>query len=283
MATSNLGINIRAMDQFSGTFSKLKTELTGVKAAAGGLSSAFGTLASAGAMLGVGIGTAALVQFGREVAALGINMQEARGSFEALSRSANINSSGMLDDLRKASRGMTSDLDLIQSANRALMADNQVVLSNLTTIYQAAAIGADALGISVSDAFDRMTKSISAMQVRGLKEFGINVDASAANDAYAASLGRVASSLTQTEIEAAFATAAVAEMNDLITRAGPQVDSAGDNIDQFTSSIQNLKTALGELAVSTFATYLAPLLSVNSNWSLPVKLPDAICLAWAIS
>lgn len=244
MANANLGIIIRAVDQFSGTFRKLANDLGVSQKAVGAMTGALAAI-TASAVAGK------FVEIGKEVVALGIDAEEVRGSFDSLARSAGMNSSRMLSDLRKASRGMSNDLDLMKSANRAFLSDNKVVAQNLTTIYEAAAIGADALGVGVTEAFDRITRSITTMQSRGLKEFGINIDQAAAFDAYARGIGKVADELSTAEQEIAFANAVLPELRDLISRSGSSADSAGDNIDQFRSSIENLKIAMGELVVSS--------------------------------
>lgn len=244
MANSVLGILIKAQDQFSGQFGKLQTQIKGVQSGLTGLSTAMGTL-------GVGLSALAIARFGQESLRLAMDLEEAKGAFNNLATAAGANSASMLDSLRRASRGMTSELELIQSANRALLADSKVVIDNLDSIYRTAALGADALGISTTEAFDRMVKSISAMQTKGLKEFGINIDQSQAMDAFAASIGKVASELSIAEQETAFANAAIKEMEDLLARSGDAALSAADKFDIMNSSITNMKTAFGEMLASS--------------------------------
>lgn len=228
-------------DAFSGTFDKLQGGI-------GGVSTSFKTVAAAvgGALAGMKVAESI-----GEMVNLATEMEEVRGVFDNLTKAAGVNSNQMLVNLRTASRGMTSDLDLLRSANRAYLADNQEVFRNLDTIYKAAAIGADALGLSVTQAFDEMTQAIAVQQSRALKRFGINVDASEANEAYAKSMGTVASKLTSAQKEAAFAQEAIRQLDDLIKRSGDTALSTADKIDIYRASVVNMKTAMGDALVQS--------------------------------
>lgn len=260
MGSYDLSGSIVLRDAFSGTFDKLE----------GGVGRASRSFSGLAAAAGIGLGAVVASRAIGEMVALATEMEEVRGVFDNLTKSAGVNSDQMLAKLRTASRGMSSDLDLLKSANRAYLADNQEVFRNLDVLYKAAAIGADALGLSTTQAFDEMTQAISAQQSRALKRFGINVDASAANEAYAKSMGLVASKLTATQKEAAFALDAIGQLKDLIERSGDTALSTADKIDIYRASITNLKTEWGKLIAE------APTVQKALGWGTSVLIETKV-------
>jgi hypothetical protein len=87
-----------------------------------------------------------------------------------------------------------------------------------------------------------------------LKPFGIDVDATKANKAYADSLDIVGRKLTQEEERLAFATEAVRQMKDVLARAGEPTLSLADKADILAAAITDIKTAIGEGIVLSIET-----------------------------
>lgn len=171
----------------------LKTAETKGTKAAERIKKSFGSLAGT---LGIGLGTAALVGFGKEAVMVAAKAEGVQTAFNRL------NKPGLLDNLRKATRGTVSDLELMQvtiraknfkipldtlakglefATNRAIQSGQSVdylVNSIVDGIGRKSSLVLDNLGISASELQEELKKTgdfgkaAGVIMERGLSEAG---------------------------------------------------------------------------------------------------------------
>lgn len=244
---SRIGILIEAKAS-TAAIGQTRQELLGLDQAAGiaagglsGLASALGTaglLALAGAAVGTVFSLAeTAAQAGRT-----------RSAFDNLAEGVGQSADGMLADMQRASDGMVSNVDLVQSANRAMLLGVADSGEELGQLLEVARVRGAAMGLSVQQAFNDLVTGLGRMSPLILDNLGIVTGGEAVFNRYAESLGRTAGSLTDAEKKQALFNKVVAETNDLIARQG---DSAQQDLaapfERMGAALANAKQALGEL------------------------------------
>jgi hypothetical protein len=116
------------------------------------------------------------------------------GVFAAVSGSA---AEVLMTDLRKATRGMVSDLELMRLSSRATAIG---IRSDLQApLFEVARTQAKLMGIEISQAFDTISMSVQTGNTRMLRNVGIILDANSIYKKYAATLGTTAALLTENQ------------------------------------------------------------------------------------
>jgi len=245
MANTKLGITIDAQNNASGTIQKVKQDIQGLDRSA--------TTASGGlGAMGKALGVAGLVAFGAQVgrvtielAQLGAQSLALKGSFEQVAGGAD-NARNLLEGLRSASAGMISDTDLMLAANRAMLLGVANSADEMSQLLQIAAVRGRAMGLSVTQAFNDIVTGLGRQSPLILDNLGITVDAARANEEYAASIGKTASALSETERKAALVNAVIKNSADLLSNAGDMSEVDGSGFAQLNSAWTNFRTAIGE-------------------------------------
>ncbi len=147
-----------------------------------------------------------------------------------------------LDNLRTAARGTVSDLDLMQSANTALVGSTgafaEEMSAALPRILEWSRV-ASVLNPSLGDTaflFDSMTKGIKRSSPRIIDNTGLQVQAGIANERYAESLGKTVEKLTENE-------RATALLRDTLRAIDVAMLATGDSTNAATASYQSLGAA----------------------------------------
>lgn len=246
-AQSKLDILINAKNNASPAVKQIGGDLAGLDKSAGNLAKGLGGLAA-------GFGVAGLVALGGAAAGAAMEMsrlnamsQDVEASMQGLAAAGGSSATSMLNGIREASRGAISDYDLMLTANRAMLlgvADNTKELTDLMDVARARS---QALGITTAQAFGDIVTGIGRMSPLILDNLGIVVDQEAANNAYAASLGKVASQLTEQEKKQALVNAVIKDSADLVRDNVAAGDDAASNFERMDAAIANAKDALGGL------------------------------------
>lgn len=194
-----------------------------------GLTGQFKNLAGA---IGIAFGTQQIVALGREMVTLAA---QAEGVERAFKR---VGSPQLLADLRKATRGTVSDLQLMQNAVKA--SNFKIPLENLAALFRFAQARARETGESVDYLVDSIilgigrksplildNLGISAVELRERLK-GVGVEAS--------SVGDIA------QIIGDIATEELAKMGD-------QADTTADKIAQISTAFENMKVEGGEALI----------------------------------
>ena len=173
----------------------------GVGALAGGL----------GVGLGAGAGLAAITSIGsaiRDLASEGARLSPLRQSFEGL-QGGSQRAEQSLASLRTATRGLVSDLDLMQAANKGSLLGLDAMGIQFDEVASVATTLGRAMGQDAAKSVDDLTTALSRMSPQILDNLGIKVDLTAATEKYAASVGKSVDQLTEEEKKLAFASAAM--------------------------------------------------------------------------
>jgi hypothetical protein len=163
-----------------------------------------------------------IVQFGQEVEALA---RKADGVEKAFN---NIASVGMLDDLRKATRGTVSDLSLMQAAVKAN--NFRVPLEQLASYFSFATQRARETGESVSDLVQNIVEGIGTNSIAKLDNLGIKTLELREEFAKTGDLAVAVGNIIQRGMEG----------------AADSTTEAADAADRAAASFENLKVEIGQ-------------------------------------
>jgi len=152
----------------------------------------------------------------------------------------------LLKELRTATQGMVSNLELMQSANQALLLG--IEENQLEELFKNAAVVAKASGRTTTQAIEDITTGIGRQSRLILDNLGIIVRADEAQRKYATTLGKSASALTEQEKRLAFTAAAMESLREKAEELGVEVEALIDPTQRLDSSWQNLKETFAESA-----------------------------------
>lgn len=247
---------VNTASQAAGTSAGAKTSSAysgalrqGLGRLAGQISPALGSIVTAATPVALAIGGITLAikgaQAAWEAANLGAKAQDIGNAFKSL-QGGEAASREMLNAMKSASAGTMADTDLMLKANQAYLLG---VKANADQMGQLMAISrerAKAMGESTQYMFESIVLGIGRMSPKILDNLGIIVDQTAANEAYAAKLGKTAESLTEVEQRAAMLNA-VLEQNP--TGLTDSAMTASEKVEAMHASFKNLKTSIGESIV----------------------------------
>ncbi len=167
-----------------------------------------------------------------------------QATYQAFMNALGSDSSKMLSDLTTATKGAVAQRDLILAANRAIaLGIDESAIPRLAEIAEAAS---RVMGTDMSEAFDDITTGVGRQSRMILDNLGIIVNETEAYEAYAASLGKTASALSETERRTAFLNAVLVNGQTLIDMAGDSEDTLALSIKKSTSAIEEMNLAMGQ-------------------------------------
>jgi hypothetical protein len=117
----------------------------------------------------------------------------------------------------------------------------------MAQLLEVAGARAKAMGLTTAEAFSDIVTGIGRLSPMILDNLGIVVDAAAANEAYAASVGKSVEELSEQEQKQALVNQVIANSTALLDAQAGAGDDAASNFERMDASIQNAKDALGEL------------------------------------
>lgn len=238
-AGASVSIIIKAVDQYSNQFRKLDKTLDQQD-------SAFKKLGNR--LSSIGLGYAALagaaIAFGVDAVKTALRSEAAFQQFNlALGDTADI----MLNDLRKASRGLVSNLDLVNAANRALALG--ISQNQLPQLMETAAARARIFGSTVTDAFNDITIGIGRQSRMILDNLGIILDLDTAYKAYAEELGITVEALTEVQKKEALTNAVLKESENLVKANSLLIESHSEKLQRLSAGWKNAKDAIGSFLI----------------------------------
>ncbi len=259
---------------------KFKQELAAISTQAGGTTSSINRFVTALAPVAVAAGAAAgALYLGakafnayRAAAEEGAGIRQTAKSFEYLTESV-YNVPGLLDQLRRASRGTISDLDLMSSYLTMIAgttpefgARMSAAAPQILEIAKAASTLNPTLG-DTTFFFESLSRGLKRTEYRLIDNLGLNVRVGEANRTYAAALGKTVQQLTAAERQQAFLNEVLRVGGQLIQQIGGDVSSLTDPYQQFTANTENLKNSLKELASISFTPIARELAETSGVWS----------------
>jgi len=232
---------------------EFRSSMQNIDRTLGGLSSKFnmvgGALAGAFAVNGI-------QQFVTETSRLAGQVDGVRTAFDRMAPA------GMLSDLRKATRGTVSDLELMQNAVKA--GNFGIPLKEMGTLLQFASRRAQETGESVDYLVSSIVTGIGRKSPMILDNLGI-------------STSRLKAEFKGATVEAqsiADVTAAVSKIaQEEMSKAGAATITAADAAAQVTANMTNLQAAIGERMNQSMGPFLSNLGSTVGYFADLVAIP----------
>ena len=245
-AQSKLDILIEAKNNASGALKQ-------VGADAGGLEQSLGKVAAG---LAAAFSVAAISRIAEtafELARTGAEAERLGTAFGTLSNQAGANAGEMLAAMDDAAQGTISNADLMLAANRAMLLGVADSAEEMSQLLEVASARGKAMGLSTSQAFGDIITGIGRMSPMILDNLGIVVDQAAANEAYAASLGKTAESLSDAERKQALLNAVISSSTGLVRENEAAGRDSAANFERMDAAITNAKDALGAMFAPSMA------------------------------
>lgn len=243
-AGATVSIIIRAVDNYSKEFKK-------VGKAVNTQQSMFGKLGKS--LSSIGIGYAALagaaVGFGVEAVKAGLESERAFQQFNlALGDTADL----MLNDLRNASKGLASDFQLVDSANRAMALG--IARNQLPQLMEVAAARAKVFGRTVPQAFDDITIGIGRQSRLILDNLGIIINLEEAYKNYADSLGKTTDALSEYDKKQALTNEIIKQTQGLLQVQDYLIETNSEKLQRLSAWWGNTKESAGLFLLSLVET-----------------------------
>jgi hypothetical protein len=219
-----------------------------VDEATGGISA---KMIAVGSAIGTFVGQLAvdaIKTLGREVLDLatnGIKLAPIVSSFDRLSASIGESGDEMIAVTRTATKGLIKDLDIMQSANKAILLGLPVTANEFGTLASAATALGKAMGQDATKSLDDLITALGRSSPLILDNLGLTVKVGEANEAYARSVKRSANDLTDAEKKLAFYNAAVDAAKVKMEALGGVQLTLADQITRLRNGFQNFTDALG--------------------------------------
>jgi len=153
-----------------------------------------------------------------------------------------------LDQLRAASRGTIADLDLMLSANKAMMLEVAQDADTLSRLMVVAMERGRAMGRSASESFTDIVTGIGRLSPWILDNLGIVTGGEAAYAQYAETLGKTVEQLTAAEKRQMLLNKVLEFGSAEAQSAGRAILDAAAQYERLDAQVANLKANLGGLA-----------------------------------
>lgn len=213
------------------------------------LSRALSGATSVAAQFGIALAVPAIAQGAVELARTGAEADLVRQRFDGLAAAAGTTGQALLDALRVASGGEISDLNLQLAANRAQLLGVADSAQEFATLMSIARDRAQQMGISTSQAFNDLVTGLGRGSALILDNLGITVSVTEANEAYAASIGKTVSQLSEEEKKIALINAVLVQGQASLTATGGAIDSDAAAFQRLGAQGENAANQIG-LAIS---------------------------------
>lgn len=165
-------------------------------------------------------------------------------AFGGMVRKVGLDATVEFDKIRNASGGLIDDKALAEAANRAMSLG--IPIQNLTGFLEIARAKARDMGTTTADAFNDLVVALGRQSAPILDNLGIIVKTEAANEAYAKSLGKTVSQLTDAEKKQAFMNAALDAGREALTRHNLEVMTFNERIQEARATLENASLWVGQ-------------------------------------
>lgn len=180
-----------------------------------------------------------------EITGRGITLAPIVDSFQSLARTVGQSGDAMLAVSRTATKGLISDLDLMQAANKAILLGLPVTSQEFGTLAQTAVVLGKAMGQGATQSLNDLTTALGRSSPLILDNLGLTVKIGEANEMYAATLGKSSAELTEAEKKLAFYNAAMEAARKRVEDLGGLNLTLADRVQQARVAFGNFTDALG--------------------------------------
>ena len=204
------------------------------------------------------LGIRQLAIFTKEAA----KVESMRTAFNTLT-GASENSSEALEKLKEATNGTMSEFDLFQQANNAMILGVTKNSDEMAEMFDIAQRLGRALGRDTRTSVESLITGIGRQSRLMLDNIGIITKVEEANEAYARSLNKNVSQLTDSEKKQAFLNATMEAAREKVALLGEETGSSQDQLDAFGAAMDNLSVNIGK----GLGTAFLPLINAMTKFS----------------
>ena len=169
-------------------------------------------------------------------------------SFENLAASAEGGAKGLLEAMKKASKGTIAEIDIMKSANLAMQLMGEDVIKYLPKMAEIATGVARAQGVEASQMLSDIVRASGRQSVMILDNLGVSsVRAGQLMEEYAQKLGKTRDQLTESEKSAAFFYATMKAGEEVLQRSGGVTEDFSTRLERFKATVKNLSDNIAKL------------------------------------
>lgn len=197
------------------------------------------------------------------MAQMAAKSQDLRAAFYNLSVSAGQSAQDILNAMRKGALGTVSDLNLIRSANRALLSELPATAEQFEILAQGARVLGKARGMGTAEAFDILIAGISRGAPRALDQL------LAGSAKYELMAQKLEKSTDATAIKTEMLNRTLEILQDRTKAAKDEGMDFGDKLDVLEAKIENHKESLNKHLMPVYETalgYLDNLIRKTTEW-----------------
>lgn len=193
-----------------------------------GAASVTGGIAKLGLSFGTIASALALLKGAWDFSKEGAKLQRLADAGAEVARQYGGNMDEIVRKIKEASLGTVSEMDIIASANRAMMLGLSADSDKLANLMEVAAFRGRAMGLDTTKAFNDIVTGLGRASPLILDNLGIIVNAKETYKNYAESIGKSASELSKAEKTQALLNAVLEEGNRMLEESGGlALDAAG--------------------------------------------------------
>jgi hypothetical protein len=173
-----------------------------------------------------------------------IDDESISAAFHAMVSKTGVDSEKLLQNMKLMSAGTISETDLMRTAIKA--ATFGISLDEIPKAMDVARRSTRMYGGDMQKNFDTLIMGSATHQVRLLRSIGLSVDATKANNDYAASLGKSASALTEDELSMAMLTSAIKDGQSTFPEITGSALNTSEAFAKLHANISNLTGEMGK-------------------------------------
>lgn len=158
---------------------------------------------------------------------------------ENLQKSVGADATQSLNDLRDATQGLVSDMDLMKQANNAVLLGVDDGTGKFDDLAAAALKLGSVMGITATQSLESLTIGIGRQSRLVLDNLGVIVKAEEAYKSYAAQLGKTVDALTDVEKKQAFNAAATESITEKAAKLAEIEITASGAFQQLKAAVEN--------------------------------------------
>ena len=241
-AGAGISIVIKAIDQFSKPMKKMENGLKKQEKGFAKLTSfvkkhSVALMAVAGAMVGFAVSAVK-------------SALKAEGAFQSFNLVVGETADVMLEDMRRASKGMISDFELVSNANSALALG--IKQTDIPGLLEVATARSKVFGRTATEAFSDLAIGIGRQSRMILDNLGIILDLDKVYGEFAKTIGKVADELTDAEKKQAMVNAILEESEGMVKAQNFLLETHSEKISRVTADWKNWKQEIGETIIKLF-------------------------------
>ncbi len=147
---------------------------------------------------------------------------------------------GSIEEMREASNGEISDMDLILTKNKAMQKELALTDAQFGMVAASADAFADSLGTDTKGALDSIIDGLATGRTKMLESAGVIIDTDKAYVAYSEKIGVAVNRLTDHEKKLAVVEASLKSMDKKLAESGGEIANFASSWDKSLAQISNL-------------------------------------------